>query len=215
MLQKWLLRVQIYLLRKPKFRKWTKLEDKKYEFIQSVEDSQPNLPETLFDYLSTALYFPVKYEKLYWKDAIESFYKIHGVTSTIRKIPITSNPSKLKSDKDVWDYPGRLWSLYLNIIAYAYHWTEKQIANLKVDDALAFIQEILTDKQLEKEFIWSTSEIAYPYDTATKQSKFQPLERPYWMVKTKSIRKAPPIPKSLLPVGNVVRLDEAKKTKSE
>jgi len=211
MLQKWLLKIQIYLLRKPKFKKWTELEDKKYEVLKAVEDSILNLPEVLYGYLSTALRFKVNYSKIYWKDTIESFYKIHGVTSTIRKIPITSNQSKSKEDKDHWDYSGRLYYLYANIIASAYGWTEDQISNLDIDSALAYLQEILTDKQLEKEFIWMTSEVAYPFDKATKKSKFHPLSRPYWMVKEKAIRKAPPIPKSLLPVGNVVRLNEKTK----
>jgi hypothetical protein len=215
MLQKWLLKVQTYLLRKPKFKRWTELEDRKFSVIEAVEESAPNLPEILCNFLSTALRFHVDYSKVYWKDTIESFYKIHGVTSTIRKIPITSNQSKDKDSKDDWDYSGRLWYLYSSQIASSFGWTQEQISNLDVDDALAYLQEILTEKQLEKEFVWRASEIAYPYDKSTKKSKFSPLSRPYWMIKEKAAKKAPPIPKALLPVGNIVRLGETKKIKSE
>jgi hypothetical protein len=87
----------------------------------------------------------------------------------------------------------------------------KQISNLPVDDALAYIQEILTDRQLEKEFTHSLSETSYPYNKNTKQSKYVPLKRPYWMqpdFKNVEKKKVAPIPKSLLPVGNVVRMSE-------
>lgn len=211
MLQKWLLKIQFYFLSKPKFRKWTELEDKKYDFIQAIEDSKPELPEILFSYLSIALFVPVNFLKIPWQDVFEAFYKVHSLSSTVRDIPITSKQNKEKLEKDVWDYSGRLWYLYSNIIASAYGWTEKQIAKLSVDDALAYLQEILTEKQLMKEFAWSSSEIAYPYDDRTKKSKFQPLTRPYWMAKEKEVRQAPPIPKSLLPVGNWIKLDEKEK----
>jgi hypothetical protein len=203
-----LLKIQTHFFKKPKFKEWTLLEDLKYDFIKAAEDSALNLSEVLFAYLSAAFYFKVDYSKVYWKDTLLSFYKIHGVTSTIRKIPLTSNQSQTKTDKDIWDYSGRLWYLYSNLIASSYGWSQEQIAKLDVDDALAYLQEILTDRQLEKEFTWQTSEVAYPYDKTTKKSKFSPLSRPYWMVKDVVQRKAPPIPKALLPVGNIVRLHE-------
>jgi len=218
MLQRWLLKIQVYLLshKKPKLRDWCNREDRKYDFIQAVEDSKLTLPQTLFGYLSTALFVSVDFSKIPWQDVFEAFYKIHSASSDIRKIPITANQDKRKGDKDVWDYSGRLFYLYANIIASAYGWSDKAIANLPVNDALAYLQEILTDRQLEKEFIWQTTEIAYSYDNRTKKSKFLPLERPYWMIKPKEIRKAPAVPKSLLPVGNVIRIgrNETKKVES-
>lgn len=215
MLQKWLLKIQTYFLRKPKFAKWCRLEDRKYEVIEAIEGSSPNLPNIFESYLSVAFNIPVNFSKIPWQDALEAFYKLHSVSSTVRKIPITDNQNSKKSEKDVWDYSGRLWYLYANIIASAYGWSEKVISNLSVDDALAYLQEILTDKQLDKEFVWQTSEIAHPYDERTKKSKFSPLERPYWMVKPKVLRKAPAIPKALLPVGNVVRISNDKTKKTE
>jgi len=214
MIQSWLLKIQVYFLRRPKFRVWAQLEDRKYDFIQAVEDSSNSLPEIMYGYLSTVLLFPVNFSKVPWQEVFKTFYRLHSLSSAIRKIPITANRDVNKETKDAWDYSGRLWPLYMNIIASAYGWTEKQIASLDVNNALAYLQEILTDKQLDKEFIWSTSEIAYPYDKTTKKSKFQALKRPYWMDKPRILPKSKPIPKSLLPVGNVMRLiPNEKKTK--
>jgi hypothetical protein len=70
-----------------------------------------------------------------------------------------------------------------------------------VDVALAHIQEILTDEQLEREFYWGTSEIAYPYNPTTKQSKFSPLTRPYFMAAPAPQLKRIQIPRGLMPVG--------------
>lgn len=213
LLNTWLLKLQIYLLRKPRFRLWATLENLKHDVLTAVEDSEINLPNLIFSYLSTAVFIPVNFEKIYWKDVIESFYKVHGVTSTIRKIPITFNQSESKGDKDPWDYSNRLWPLYMHIIAKAYGWSDTKIAKLSVDNALAYIQEILTDKQLEKEFVWTMAEVAYVYDKSSKKSKFQPLTRPYWMITQKPNKKAPAVPKSLLPVGNIVRISNEIKEK--
>jgi len=216
-MQTFLLKLAVYLFRKVTFKHWCLLEDKKYSCLQAVEDSSPDFPDLLADYLSTALYFKIDFSKISWEDTIFAFYKIHGVTSDIKKIPITSYKSEKKDKKDIWDYSGRLWYFYSNIIASAYGWSEKRIAKLDVSDALAYVQEILTERQLEKEFYWSTSEVAYVYDKATKKSKFSPMSRPYWMLpnpENKEKPKTASIPKSLLPVGNVINLYATKETKS-
>ena len=71
---------------------------------------------------------------------------------------------------------------------------------------------VLTDKQLEREFYHSLSELSYEYIKSTKKSKLVPMTRPYWMLSSihddRPLKKVPPIPKSLLPVGNVVTLKE-------
>lgn len=218
MLNKWLLRLGVYLLKRVTFKKWSELEDKKYNCLQAVEDSNPDFPDLLVSYLSTALYFPINYSKVSWTDTLQAFFKVHSVTSVKRKIPLTSYHSNRKDKKDAWDYSGRLWYFYCNLIASTYGWSGKAIASLEIDDALAYIQEILTAQHLEHEFIWSTTTIAYPYDEVTKKSKFSAMTRPYWMTgkseDTKPVRKAAPVPKSLLPVGNVIELYDPKKIKS-
>jgi len=149
---------------------------------------------------------------VYWKDALEAFAYIHSVTVPDKTLPLISKQAESKNQKDTWDYSGRLWFFYSSIIASAFGWSTKQIASLSVREALAYVQEILTDKQLEREFAWSTTEVAYSYDKQTKKSKFVSLSRPYWMLpdidekKGKVVR----IPKSLLPVGTIITIDERK-----
>ena len=218
MFHTWLLKIGVYLFRRPRFRKWAVLEDKRYNVIKAVEETNGGFPNLVHDYASTALYLPFNYEKVFWKDMLLSFIKIHSVTSPKTSIPIVSRSSNTKQEKNYWDYSGRLWFFYSNIIAAAYGWTVNQIAKLPVEDALAYIQEILTDAFLEKEFTHKLSELAYEYNKNTKKSKYRPLQRPYWMLpdfgKPLKARKHAPVPKTLLPVGNVISLqDEIKETK--
>jgi len=67
---------------------------------------------------------------------------------------------------------------------------------------------MLVDDQLEKEWEWSLSELAYSYNSSTKKSEFKELPRPDWM-DGKEIEeiKLIKIPKSMMPVGQVVRMD--------
>ena len=89
------------------------------------------------------------------------------------------------------------------MLAKSYGWDKKKIDNLDVDVALALIQEIITDEQLDREFLWAMSDKSYSYDYKTKSGKPNPLERPYFM---KEEVKPPPkmqIPKAMMPQGNV------------
>ena len=79
----------------------------------------------------------------------------------------------------------------------------KYIGGMSIDSVIAYIQEILTEDQLEKEFKWSLSEIAYPYNKSTKKSEFKAMRRPYWMLADAPEIKKIRMLKSLVPVGNV------------
>jgi hypothetical protein len=68
---------------------------------------------------------------------------------------------------------------------------------------MAYLQEILVNEQLDREFTWSTTEVAYPYNSTTKVSKFQPLTRPYFMHETAKPLKIMKIPRNLMPMGEV------------
>ena len=206
-----LLKLGTRLLKKVNFRKWATLEDLKFSFIEAVEDNSPNLPELLRDYITTALCVKVNLDKVFWQDEIISFYKIHDVTSTTKKIPLTVRKPRKESEKESWDYPGRLWFFYSSTIASAFGWSNEEIANLSVDDALSYIQEILTTQYLEREFIWSTTEIAYVYNKQSKKSTYTHLPKPYWMLpdmNAKNNKRVVPVPKNLLPIGQGVNLNE-------
>ena len=113
--------------------------------------------------------------------------------------------------KPVWDYEGRTWYSWVHDLAHAYGWSMEYIAELDIDDASSLLQELIIDDQLEKEFYWMTSEIAYPYNESSKKSEFKPLDRPIWMRdEIRSIKEGKDqtvrILKEHLPVGNIIKL---------
>ena len=78
---------------------------------------------------------------------------------------------------------------------------------LDIDTAIGLYQEISIDDQFEKEWEWSLSEIAFPYNQSTKKQEYKPLERPEWMLPI-SPKQLPTMKmrKDMMPVGNIVDL---------
>ena len=186
----------------PRLRKWIELEQRKEKIIKAT-DGGDDFPSDLFSYLSVALGINSKYyEKADWYNIIQAFYVCLSKSPQV-ELPILT-PHEEESKEESWDYPHRTWHLYSHLLAKAYGWSLEEISQLHVDEALAKIQEIIVDDQLDKEFFYGLSEIAYHYDKNSKTSKFVPLHRPHWMrPKIKPIKKIL-IPASMLPVGNVI-----------
>ena len=207
-MQTLILRLGIFLLRRVRFRLWAKLEDAKRACKQAVEDGNPNFSHLLVDHLSTALYLKVDFSKVFWVDTVKAFYKLHDVIPVVEGIPLIARGKDApEAKKEPWDYDTRRWYYYCSAIASRYGWSEKEIANLDVNDALAYVQEILTSQYLEREFVWSTTEVAYKYDKTKQVSKYEPLPKPYFMqldIEAKHARDPVPIPKHLMPVGVVI-----------
>lgn len=188
--------------RETKFREWVEQEVRKEKLVESIRDNTDEFPTHLLAFVSTALRVPSRwFEKLPWEDVIEVFHSCL-LKYPIIKLPITQ-PYGTEAKKESWEYDGRTWHFYSHLLAKHYGWTLEYISQLQVGEALAKIQEILTDEQLEREFIYSLSEIAYPYDQATKKSHFKPLPRPPWMRPAIKEIKKRKIPASYLPVGVV------------
>jgi hypothetical protein len=186
----------------PRLKKWIELEQRKEEIIKAVEGGD-DFPSELFLYLSTALGVSSKwYEKADWYLIIQLFYLCLSKSPQL-ELPLLT-PSNEKSKEESWDYPQRTWHLYSHLLAKNYGWTLEEISQLHVEEALAKIQEIIVEDQLDKEFIYGLSEIAYSYDKNSKTSKFVPLPRPHWMrPKVQPVKKFI-IPASMLPIGNVI-----------
>lgn len=188
--------------KEPNFRKWLQLESLKEKIIKAVRDGA-DFPTSLFHYLDTAL--PINH-KFYWKadwiKIVELFYALLSNSPKI-ELPITA-PAEQKDKEEPWNYDGRLWHMYSHLIAKSYGWTLETISQLRPVDALAKIQEILTDEQLDREFYYGLSEVAYAYDKGSKKSRYVPMPRPHWMRPAiKPIEKIL-IPASMLPMGNVI-----------
>ena len=188
----------------PKLKKWIELETYKDRIIKSTEDG--NFPVYLLQYLSIALGVPyTKFDHANWVRLVSTFYLSLSKSPKVR-LPITSLTDE-KSKEEAWHYDGRTWHLYSHLLAKTYGWSLEYISQLHVEEALAKIQEIMVDEQLEHEFFYGLSEAAYSYDKNTKQSKFVPLPRPHWMrAKIQPIKKFL-IPKDMMPVGVVNGMD--------
>lgn len=188
-----------------KFRGWVELEEKKEKVIRAVEEGSPEFAQKLILLLSTALHLKSEiFLQVPWWDCIRAFNIVINKNAPRNQIPlIVKSDEKQNSKPDAWDYAGRAWQLYSHLLAKTYGWTLEYIAELDTDDALAKIQEILTSEQLDREFLWSMSEVAYPYDAQTKTNRFKALPRPYWMMQKAEPPKRIKIPKAIMPVGNI------------
>ena len=189
------------LYSQPRFGKFLLLEQIKYNIIQAAKRKEEQFPELVISYLSAAFLFPKRiFKNLRWDLLLLLFSLASNKSSPTTGLPLLK-PSKQKENKEPWDYEGRGYVLYIHLIAHAYGWTEKQIGNLKLDTALALVQEIITDEQLDREFIWGMSERSYSYNAKTKVGRAIPLDRPYFMQTEAKAPAKTKILKSLMPIG--------------
>ena len=202
-----LLQLMVVLLgfiRPRKFGKWTQLEMIAARIDKAVETEITKFPQLVIEYVSTALFIPAKYLSGMRWFLLLYLYQYARKLNAPKKIPLLVDKKAGKKDKPVgWDYDGRNWHYWSHLLAKEYGWELQYIAGMDTNVALAHIQEILTDEQLEREFLWGMSEIAYPYNPSTKKSKFSPLQRPYFMASAAPELKRFKIKRELLPYGDV------------
>ena len=185
----------------PRFGKFLRLEEIKYNIIKAAKRKEEQFPELVISYLSAAFLFPrIIFKNLRWDLSLLLFSLASNKSSPTIGLPLLK-PSKQKEKKEAWDYEGRGYALYIHLIARAYGWTEKEVCNLKIDTALALVQEIITDEQLDREFLWGMSEKSYSYNAKTKTGKAIPLDRPYFMKEEVKPPVKTKILKSMLPQG--------------
>lgn len=188
--------------KEPKLKKWIELESRKEKIVKAAQ-GDGNFPSELLDFLAAFMGVSYKYfQYADWTLLINAFYVCVSKSPQV-ELPITS-PSNEKSKEESWDYDNRTWHLYSHMLAKTYGWTLEEIANLPVLEALSKIQEIIVDDQLDREFYYGLSEIAYRYDKNSKTSSFVPMTRPHWMRPRMEPIKKSLIPKSMLPVGNII-----------
>jgi hypothetical protein len=191
----------VKILPQPRFGEFLKLEELKYNIIKAAKRKEEQFPELVISYLSAAFLFPrIIFKNLRWDLSLLLFSLASSKSSPNTELPLLK-PSKQKEHKEAWDYDGRGYALYIHLIARAYGWTEKEVCNLKIDTALALVQEIITDEQLDREFLWEMSEKSYSYNAKTKVGRAIPLERPYFMKEEAKAPAKTKILKSLMPQG--------------
>jgi hypothetical protein len=190
--------------RKPsrlKFGPWADRESIAYEINHSLDAKSADVGKLMTAYTSISLNIPIEWLNRMGWTTVMGLYFVSQSCHVPKKIPFLSGDSKKESRKYGWDYPGRSPIHWTHLLASTYGWGVEYIRGLDLDVALGLIQEILVDAQLDREFQWSMSEIAYPYDSASKTSKYKPLPRPdYMLEKAKEIRMVM-VRKDMLPVG--------------
>ena len=198
-----------YPLVKFKLKAWLDLEDLYTQILESAgTGNRERFTSSLYCYVSSAFSIPEdKVKEFHWNEIARAFTEIHNYNRLDYKFPILRRiKERHKNTQEGWEYPGRSWFIWLHMLVKLSGWNVEYIENLEPNTAIALLQEIMVEEQLDKEFIWSMSEVAYPYNETTRKSKFQPLDRPEWMkpivkdeVPTVRMRK------SELPMGLVLR----------
>ena len=192
-----------------KFKKWIDLEDRKFLIAGASGKKDSQFPKLVVEFLSDALPLPKwLWERAYWGDVLDGYLRVASALPIRRYLPIISlTPEQTNTPKPLWDYDGRNWYFYANLIAEHYGWSLEEIGGLDSYTGMALIEEILLSRQLEREFQWSMSEASVSYDEKTKTTKPNPLPRPYWMKQAKPDDPLPiprfKIDKDKMPIGVV------------
>jgi hypothetical protein len=200
-----------YPLVRNKLRAWLVLEDFYTKIIEAAEKgNREEFVSSFYSYVSTAFSIPIEQlQSCPWYEVTRAFREIYLINIPSMDFPILRKKIQKETGKKIgWEYSGRTWYIWLHLISKEYGWDIDYVGNLDPDDGIALLQEILLDDQLEKEWQWSTTELAYSYDANTKTSKFIPLERPEWMQpnQTAKVEKVK-IRASEIPVGVVMKWD--------
>lgn len=192
-------------------RNWCRLEDIRENIQRAVENENLNLvAQEMKEYISTAFGIDIDFKSISWFETAELFRDAVKVNTPTIELPMIQIQEKSK--EPVWDYPGRTWYFWWNIFSKNYGWSEHTVAELDINDAIALYQEILVDVHTDREWEWSLSEIAYPYNKSTKKNEYKPYPKPRWFRPTKPViikEKKVTIRKEMLPVGNVIRWDQS------
>ena len=126
-----------------------------------------------------------------------------------KKLP--SNIPLLKSlardsAKVPWDHKERPFIMWIHIIASTYGWSLTEIRSLWPEEAAIYVQEILLDEQLDREWDHMLSPVAHSADKSGKDV-YKRLQRPSWMAprprKQKLLRKT-------LPQGHIINISGIK-----
>lgn len=188
--------------------RWLDLQDVQARLDKAVERRDNGLiADGLFEYLASAipdLERPL-FEAAPWFEVVRYF----AMVADLNLLPKADRFAILrhhdqKAKRVAWEYDGRGRFLWAHALARAYGWTMAEIFNLWPEEAVALLQEIVAGEQDEREFQYSLSEVAYPFDPATKKNHYRPLHKPLWMVSGLEENKARVVTKllkALLPVG--------------
>jgi len=198
---------QTYTVQRVRLGTYLDLQDQLTALAKAVEKRDTTaVGDATFEYLNITIpeLSRDQFDECPWFEVTWSFAKIVLLNKIPGKLAMLRH--KITGIKSVpWDHEARDRLTWLHIIAGAYHWAKTEILNLWPEEAVGLIQEILADQQLDREFMHALSEVAYVFNPHTKKSRYAPLHRPSWMLLRDREQVVTRIPKSMLPVGNIIR----------
>lgn len=183
-------------------KEWLALEEIRAKIIGAAESGKDyaEVSAAVRDYISAAC--GSEYKDTVWFETVQNFENALSANSPTKPFPLLK--SKEKGKVMPWEYEGRTWYYWLHIFSKEYGWSEEQIGRLDIDTAIGLLQETLITEQVEHEWQWSLTEIAYPYNEHTKKAEFKELPRPDWMKKIVPKPEKMKIRKDLLPTGRII-----------
>lgn len=156
----------------------------------------------LVSFIDTASSLLIKnWDEIPWYEVISAYSEVVILNSPTIKFPVLFGEES-KNEKMPWEYTGRSWYFWLHLFASNYGWSEEHIGELDIDTAIGLYQEILLGDQLDREWHYGLSEVAYQYNSGTKKNEYKPLDRPTWMLPM-APKQLPvvKIRKDLMPIG--------------
>lgn len=200
-----------YSLDRIGLRLWLELEGIREKLIKATGTGDiDNTALFILSYISVALGISTDtIQELPWYEVAYVYVDISMLCIPKYNLALL-RPQESKQDRKVsWEYTERTFYLWSHTLAAEYGWTLEYISEMDFNDGLALLQEIIVQEQLDREWEWGLSEMAYEYVEAIKKSKFRPLPRPRWMTEETIIQpiKKTRILKAMMPVGNVIRME--------
>lgn len=194
---------------------WTALEGSKQDMDEAIKHKDFDkyyLAIVQFIEMASSIPTKIDWDRVPWFEAISVYSQAVVLNSPTIKFPVLTS-TKEDNKKLPWEYSGRSWYFWLHLLASNYGWEEEKIGELDIDTAIGLYQEILLGEQLEKEWTYSLSEMAYEFRPGSKTSTYKPLERPEWMLPM-SPKQLPIIKmrKDMMPIGNIVDMTEKPKS---
>lgn len=210
-----------YTITRSKLKRWIELESLKTKTLDFAKRGRAmEFCDNILSYVSICTGVEIdELDKLPWTEIVFTWQRLLSLNTPNLDIPIYAVQNLDDKKKPVWDYEGRTWYTWVHDLAHEYGWTIEYIAELDIDDASSLLQELIINDQLDKEFHWMSSEVAYPYNESSKKGEFKPLQRPVWMMEQiRSIKEGKDqnirILKEHLPVGNIIKLYKDSNAKS-
>lgn len=197
-------------IRRLKFGDWIKLSDLK----EKIGKQGADVADLVFRQLALCFPITVEHRNLDWWEIADAYLRLSTENKINQDFPIVKIRGKDDSIPE-FDYEGRSWYFWTNILSSKYGWSLEYIGELDPDDVFGLFMEILISDHEQKEFDYRLSELAYKYNEKTKKSTYVPLSKPRWMRSTNQEIKVPirRYRKDMRPAGVVIKIDHEDKNK--